>query len=426
MNNTISRRVPKALAVSFWYPPKVEPRAIQVSRLLKHLNVSAILVCASDDDNNGGEDAVGLGDSESFLDRTIRVPAKSSGWRTFIDRVAGRVHAPVWGRTPDTLGSWKRPTLAAVNKVIGAAYRPDVMITFSYPLVDSLIGLELKRQHGFPWLAHFSDPWIDNPFRNDDPLTRAMNSALEKKVITNADRIVFTSEETADLVTKKYDQSIRAKTRVVPHGYEPSLFQHSLSAKRDSILIRYVGDLYLNRTPRPLFAALRELMNTDADLLRNVCFEIVGGIHRLDLNTMGLSALPPELISLRGRVGYFESLRLMSEADGLMVIDAPAEKSVFLPSKLIEYVGSGRPIIGLTPSGAAANLIRRLGGWVAAPDDVSDITRAMREFLSHLNEAVEDPAVPWGNTDVRRQYEAGEVASKFESVISEMVNSLAQ
>ena len=29
--------VPKLLAVSFSYPPKQEPRAIQVSRLLKHL-----------------------------------------------------------------------------------------------------------------------------------------------------------------------------------------------------------------------------------------------------------------------------------------------------------------------------------------------------------------------------------------------------
>jgi hypothetical protein len=43
-------------------------------------------------------------------------------------------------------------------------------------------------------------------------------------------------------------------------------------------------------------------------------------------------------------VGYQESLKLMSEADALLVIDAPADQSVFLPSKLIDYIGAGRPI----------------------------------------------------------------------------------
>ena len=42
--------VPKLLAISFSYPPKQEPRAIQVSRLLKHLKASTVLVCEGDGD----------------------------------------------------------------------------------------------------------------------------------------------------------------------------------------------------------------------------------------------------------------------------------------------------------------------------------------------------------------------------------------
>ena len=47
----------------------------------------------------------------------------------------------------------------------------------------------------------------------------------------------------------------------------------------------------------------------------------------------------------------------------LLVIDAPADESLFLPSKLIDYLPARKPILGLTPArGASADLIRAL--WI--------------------------------------------------------------
>jgi hypothetical protein len=51
---------PKLLAISYSYPPKEEPRAIQVSRLLKHLNASTVLICEG---KNGASN-----EAESFLE----------------------------------------------------------------------------------------------------------------------------------------------------------------------------------------------------------------------------------------------------------------------------------------------------------------------------------------------------------------------
>ena len=63
----------------------------------------------------------------------------------------------------------------------------------------------------------------------------------------------------------------------------------------------------------------------------------------------------------------------------LLVIDAPADDSLFLPSKLIDYLPLGKPILGLTPlRGASADLIRRLGYPVVAPDDEAAIAAADR------------------------------------------------
>jgi len=409
--------VPKLLAISYSYPPKEEPRAIQVSRLLKYLNASTVLICEGKD--SGGSDA------ESFLEKTVRVPFSQSFGRGLLNRLSNRIYLPVVSRTPDHLGTWKKSVLNTVASLLKRqGYRPDALVTFAFPLIDNVIGLELKRRYKLPWLAHFSDPWVDSPFRHDDPLTETLNRRLEQGVIENADRLVFTSNETATLVMAKYSPTLRSKVRIVSHAYEPDLFDSAPLTNNDRLSIRYLGDLYYPRTPKPLFQALEILSSTDSELLSRFCFEIVGDVHELDMEQMGFSRLPPGLVVFRPRVNYAESLSLMTSAAGLMVIDAPVPKnteSVFLPSKLIEYVGADRPIIGLTPPGTAAYLIDRLGGWIADPGAADQVAKVLREFLLFVWERRDQRGAGWGCSEVRSEFEANNVASKFQEVLAELM-----
>ena len=299
-------------------------------------------------------------------------------------------------------------------------YRPDVVVTFAFPLVDNIIGLELKRRYNLPWLAHFSDPWVDSPFRTDDRLTKALNTRLEQNVVKHADRLVFTSKETANLVMQKYEPALRSKVRIVPHAYEPHLFRDVPNNNCDRLIIRYLGDLYLSRTPKPLFQALQILSSREPGLLNRFRFEIVGDIHELDLRKMGLARVPEGVISIRPRVSYRESLSLMMSAAGLIVIDFPVPEnteSVFLPSKLIEYVGADRPIIGLTPRGTAAHLIKRLGGWVADPGSAEQVAEVVRQFLVYVWERRDNLVTGWGPSELREEFEAKVVAKQFQQVL---------
>jgi len=414
MNSSPTTRPSSLLAISFSYPPQTEPRAIQVSRLLSHLKWPTVLLC------EGSEDDVPITDSTVS---TVRVPLPVTSLRQFSMRVASQFKIPVWFRTPDHLHPWKSRVLARVGEMIaGNQLQPELLLTFSFPLIDSIIGLELKRLYGYPWIAHFSDPWVDSPFKEYDSLTRALNLRLERDVVETADRLVFTSAETADLVMAKYPTVLRDKVRTLPHAYEAEIFLTPKLENNGRMVIRYLGDLYSGRTPRPLFDALRQLVSSDPELVARFRFEIVGDIHQLELKSMGLEELPENLLVLRGRVSYDQSSELMASAHGLMVIDAPAPrggKSVFLPSKLIEYVGAGRPIIGLTPKGTAADLITDLGGWVADPADSAQLASVMRSFLTFLAEHGED-SLPWGTPNVRKEFEAPNVARKFEKILSEL------
>jgi glycosyltransferase involved in cell wall biosynthesis len=67
----------------------------------------------------------------------------------------------------------------------------------------------------------------------------------------------------------------------------------------------------------------------------------------------------------------------------LLVIDAPSDENLFLPSKLVDYLPMGKPILGLTPArGASADLIRALGYPVIAPDDESSIADAIEALIA--------------------------------------------
>src|SRR5262249_54611748 len=78
-----------------------------------------------------------------------------------------------------------------------------------------------------------------------------------------------------------------------------------------------------------------------------------------------------------------ESARIAAAADVLLVIDAPSGESLFLPSKLVDYLPMNKPILGITPtSGASADLIRSLGYPIVAPDDEAGIAKAIESLLA--------------------------------------------
>jgi hypothetical protein len=239
-------------------------------------------------------------------------------------------------------------------------------------------------------------------------------------VLREADRLVFTTEETVELFASNHGPAVAAKSRVLPHAFAPELFPAPSARDSSALVVRYLGDFYGRRTPAPLFGALRRLLDSEPATLEGVRFELVGGKGEGQLETAGLGSLPEGLVVSRPSVKYVESLRLMSAADGLLVIDAPAELSVFLPSKLIDYVGAARPVFGITPPGAAAGLIRRLGGWVADPSDAGAVAETLKIFLAFLR-ASSGSAAAWGDAEVRRSFEPSAVAERFAGILREVL-----
>jgi len=115
-------------------------------------------------------------------------------------------------------------------------------------------------------------------------------------------------------------------------------------------------------------------------------------------------------------VPYIQSVELMSASDALIVIDANLDINPFLPSKVIDYVGTGKPIIALTPNGPTKDLLDELGCPVLNPEDIDGFTFALEKFI----ESIQTSKFKFNNYEiVRERYSAHTNSNKYFALLNQ-------
>ena len=366
------------LAVSWEMPPMFGPRATQVARTLGALvplGWQPTVVCM--DPRRGGPHwPDGIGAQLPHGVEAIRV-ASPEEWT--IVRAAWRL-MPALRDRPDSKWVWIGRAAAAARNA-AAANRFDGLVTFAQPFSDHLVGLRVHRATKLPWVAHFSDPWVDSPYLQASPSQRAAVGRMEADVIRDATAVVFVTSETADLVMKKYPGQWRSKVSVVPHGFDSGDALPPASRRPGPMRIVYTGRFYDGlRTPTSLLRAVAQL-NKEQPLAGVLDVTFIGS-HVTgfagEASALGIGTF----VHFRDRVSAAEARSIAADADVLLVVDAPMSAtkgpSPFLPSKLVDYLPLRKPILGVTPEGgASARLLGRLGCPVAPPDDEGAIRTAI-------------------------------------------------
>lgn len=287
---------------------------------------------------------------------------------------------------PETQHVWYPWAVRAGKRLLRSSHF-DAIHSWACYHTSNVVGLALKRATGLPWVAHFSDPWLDNPYLLSaiaNPRRRARIQALEGAIIREADAVVFTTRQTVNLVMGKYPAVWRQKVHVIPHGYDTEALPHweRPSQPHSRLRLVYTGNFYPGmRTPESLLRALRLLKQTqplqdrlEVTFVGQMVKEYQEMVDELDL---------ANAVEFVGPRPYVDSLQAAAQADVLVVIDASNEtESVFLPSKIVDYLMFKKPILGLTPLyGASADLLRRLECPVVPPDDVPAIAQAISNLL---------------------------------------------
>src|SRR5262245_34086200 len=403
----------RILAICWDMPPLSGPRAVQVSRTLKHLvplGWESSVVCFAPRSRRYNQD--------DDLARRLQAPAGvrlipvRSPEERVVFRALWRIIPPA-KLLPDEKWVWIPAATRAGRRAVHER-RPDRIVSFAQPWSDHLIGRRLRRETGLPWIAHFSDPWTDSPYLHGSGWQRKIWRRMEADVVRDADALVFVNAQTADRMMRKYPEACRRKVHVVPHGFDCDDLRTASPSPRDSRLtIVYTGRFYDGvRTPEPLLHALASIgaRRRLDDALRFVFVGTEVPAHRRLAEALGLS----DVVDFTGRLSFAASAAWVAAADVLLLIDAPADENLFLPSKLIDYLPAGKPILALTPPrGASADLVRQLGYPVIAPDEVPSIASAIERLLDQR------PVKPSSNhAETAARYDIRRTAAAFADILA--------
>ena len=409
------------LAISWEMPPQSGPRAVQVTRTLAalaDLGWGSRVVCFGPRSNRYHQDfKVSL---EAITGGRAGLIPVASPEEWFAVRALWRL-APPLKQLPDEKRVWMPGALRAARKAL-AVTPASVIVSFAQPWSDHLIGLQLHRETGLPWVAHFSDPWIDSPYFRAGALARRRAARWEREIVGEATRVVFVNSYARDRVMAKYPAEWLAKAAVVPQGFEAPFRARPATGEAGPLRMVYTGRFYDGiRTPDTFLEALA-LVNKRVALRGRLEVQFIGSgmaayAARASALNLGHSVL------FTDRVAPQHAHARAAGADVLLIIDAPSENgpSLFLPSKLVDYLPLRKPILGITPlHGPSADLLNELGYPVVDPRDVDGIARLIQELVEHTGRR---PGPSSRHDAVAGRYALRETTRAFAAVLDDAVGA---
>jgi len=337
----MSRR--KLLMVAYHFPPLAGSSGIQRAlRLVQHLP------------GFGWEPLVLTADPRAYErtspDQVVDIPVGTVVERAFaLDAarhlsIAGRYMA--WTARPDRWASWRFDAVRRGMRLI-REHRPDA-IWSTYPIATAhVIGAELQRRSGLPWVADFRDPMLQEGYPAD-PTAWQHFKRIEGDSFARASLTLVTTPGAARYYAERYTQ-LKHKIRVVENGYDEESFAAAeavLGRERtplhpSGLTLLHSGVVYpYERDPIQLMRALRMLV--DRGTLRpgqlRIRFRASGHDDLIrglaDQHGVGsfVETLPP--------VGYREALTEMLRADILLVMQA-ANCNVRCPPRSMSTFAAG-------------------------------------------------------------------------------------
>jgi hypothetical protein len=381
----------RVLMVVYCFPPMMVPASICYAKLVNGLRrtgvdveVLAIDPMTFDSPGTPFDPELAMRLPEDVPLHLVRSP-ELSFWFKVANRLDPQHHFTYRWLEPRKR-EWTYPAARRLRSLDLRGF--DVLLTCSQPHANHLLGLGPHEKHRIPWVAYFSDPWSGNPytlFRTEK--VRAYQYRLEAEVMRSADLVLFTCEEMRDFVIQAQPALRADRTGVLPHAFVPEWYHDPARSGPDAgdrpVRVLHTGSFYGPRSPVPLIESLERLGGAQRlrGRLRLDHFGAIADEHVARIHASGLQ----DVFIVHDFVPYLRTLEMMSESDALLLVDAPLTsmaESVFLPSKLVDYLGARRPIIAVTPSqGATARVTREVGGTLCPQEDPLALDRALETTM---------------------------------------------
>ena len=275
--------------------------------------------------------------------------------------------------------------------------RIDIIYATGDPYSDFLIGLFLSRLTGKPLVLDMRDPWTLGPDIKFSRARTAIENFWERRCVNAAATVINITEAATQAYREKFANADPSKFVCITQGFDPTDFDDVVGGKTEKFTIAATGTYYEFRTPESFLKALRSLVDEKPWLENLLQVRFMGVGEKIVQHFVAEYDLAA-VVEVLPYGTHRESIQLLMDSDVLLLdFFASLDNMEHLgstSSRVFEYIGSGRPILGLVyPSGAAADVINSTrSGIVVDPRDTPQVAAAIHSLFERYQsgEGVDD------------------------------------
>jgi glycosyltransferase involved in cell wall biosynthesis len=267
--------------------------------------------------------------------------------------------------------------MAAATAPLGG--RPDVVVATTPPLFTGLAGWAISRTLRAPLVLDVRDLWpaAATSLRQISPgwPTHAAE-LIERRLYRAASAVVAVTQPFTEHI-----DAIRGKapvTTLIPNGTLDQFFEecgrNRLGVHEDRYLVTFAGTLGIAQ-------ALPSTLDAAAQLVGEADFAFVGDGPMKAIVADQARELGLANVHFHPQIPLEEITPILAGSDALLVpLSAHPTFEGFVPSKLIDFMAVGRPVL-LAAAGESARIVEESGaGLVVPPEDPSALAAAVRQL----------------------------------------------
>lgn len=188
----------------------------------------------------------------------------------------------------------------------------------------------------------------------------------------NIDYLIFPSQRLYEWYLNDYKIDI-AKVHIIPHAV--NFETTDIILINNEINIVHAGTLLKPRNPKTFISAFKNL-----GLDKKLKLYFYGGINDIVMNDIYPLIENTNIEIHNNRITYEDALVKLKNSSFQLLIESDAKDNPFLPTKFVDYINIGKPIIALTPK--SSEIARLLGENYPFLCDLND-EKAISEILKN-------------------------------------------
>lgn len=280
---------------------------------------------------------------------------------------------------PDSRSRWKKYAVKLGEKIIEE--HPDIKLIYATapPFTDFLVAQKLSKKYNIPFVIDYRDLWVDNPqCFFPTPFHKRKHISLEKKVLTNANKIFVITRQMKEKIISRYRFVRHQDINIISHGFDKEDFDNIIpKQKSNKLIFTHSGIFPDDRTPKYFLNAISKFIKANPNAKDKIELRFIGLLTKKNIKLIYKYRLN-DIAVMTGYLPHKDAVQQIMSSDVLWLM---MTNNIETPGKFFEYIGSKKPLLLMIPDGA----LKQIGtaynaSFITAPKNVNQIVEKIQNI----------------------------------------------